>query len=88
MAVVYRFIVPHCRFEGSITYFCFYYVLQKKLAEDAKKAEQVKVTPHFWNLNEDPALTGMVIHLCPEGTTAIGTDKAKKAPGILLKGLK
>ena len=69
-------------------YICHYYVLQKKLAEDAKKAEQVKVTPHFWNLNEDPALTGMVIHLCPEGTTAIGTDKAKKAPGILLKGLK
>lgn len=59
----------------------------QKLAEDAKKAEQVKVTPHFWNLNEDPSLTGMVNHLCLEGTTAIGTDKAKKAPGILLKGL-
>lgn len=78
--------------------FCFHFYIsshidiidlsQQKLAEDAKKAEQVKVTPHFWNLNEDPSLTGMVNHLCLEGTTAIGTDKAKKAPGILLKGLK
>lgn len=58
------------------------------MAEEAKKSEQRKVMPHFWNLNEDPALTGMVIHFCPEGTTAIGNDKAKKAPGILLKGLK
>lgn len=46
------------------------------------------MTPHFWNLNEDPALTGMVVHLCPDGTTAIGNGKAKKAPGILMKGLK
>lgn len=23
--------------------------------------------PHFWNLNEDPSLTAMVIHFCREG---------------------
>jgi len=55
---------------------------------EQQKAEAQKVTPHFWNLNEDPSLTGMVVHLCPAGTTNIGTDKAKKPPGILLKGLK
>ena len=27
----------------------------------------MKVTPHFWNLNEDPALTGMVVHFTKSG---------------------
>ncbi|KAJ8309975.1 hypothetical protein KUTeg_011840 [Tegillarca granosa] len=32
--------------------------------EEKKKQEDRKVIPHFWNLNEDPSLTAMVVHFC------------------------
>ena len=34
--------------------------------EEQKRLER-KTTPHFWNLNEDPQLTNMVVHLIKEG---------------------
>ena len=30
--------------------------------------------PHLWNLNEDPILTGKVVHFCYDGTTRFGSD--------------
>ncbi|XP_025096208.1 kinesin-like protein KIF28P [Pomacea canaliculata] len=54
---------------------------------ERKKQEERKVIPHFWNLNEDPSLTAMVIHFCREGTSKVGNHKASPAPDILLNGL-
>nr|KAG5687659.1 hypothetical protein BaRGS_027551 [Batillaria attramentaria] len=42
-----------------------------KLEAEHKKQEERKVIPHFWNLNEDPSLTAMIVHFCRE-------DEAKK----------
>ncbi|XP_076461788.1 kinesin-like protein KIF28 [Babylonia areolata] len=52
-----------------------------------KTQEERKVIPHFWNLNEDPSLTGVVAHFCREGTSKVGNKKASPAPQILLNGL-
>eukprot|EP00048_Salpingoeca_helianthica_P001914 m.52729 g.52729 ORF g.52729 m.52729 type:complete len:981 (-) comp11792_c0_seq1:836-3778(-) len=38
---------------------------------DALKQKR-KVTAHFWNLNEDPSLEGVVCHFVEKGTTTIG----------------
>lgn len=46
-------------------------LFQGKLEEDKKKNEDRKVIPHFWNLNEDPALTAMVIHFCNDGRNIV-----------------
>lgn len=59
----------------------------RKLEEDKKKSEDRKVIPHFWNLNEDPALTAMVVHFCPEGKSTIGTKNAQPPPNIQINGL-
>lgn len=40
---------------------------QEKMDEVKRTEEHKKTTPHFWNLNEDPALTGMVFHFCDKG---------------------
>ncbi|XP_052103729.1 kinesin-like protein KIF28P isoform X1 [Mytilus californianus] len=58
-----------------------------KLEEDKKKNEDRKVIPHFWNLNEDPALTAMVIHFCNDGKSTIGTKNAQPPPNIQINGL-
>ena len=51
------------------------------------KREERKTTPHFWNLNEDPQLTSMVIHLIKEGRNRVGNQKATHPPEILINGL-
>ncbi|XP_071509131.1 kinesin-like protein KIF28 [Diadema antillarum] len=55
-------------------------------SERAKK-EACKTTPHFYNLNVDPALTGMIVHLLGSGKYNIGSDKADVKPEIVLNGL-
>ncbi|VDL84015.1 unnamed protein product [Nippostrongylus brasiliensis] len=56
---------------------------QEKIAEEAAKhkitsAERLAIQkqrqeiPHLWNLNEDPALTDVVVHFLPTGTITIG----------------
>lgn len=57
------------------------------MAEDKKNLENKKSVPHFWNLNEDPALTGMILQFCNPGKTNIGSSKAEKTPEIQLNGL-
>ncbi|BFY98671.1 hypothetical protein BsWGS_01711 [Bradybaena similaris] len=61
--------------------------LLEKLAAEKKKAEERKVIPHFWNLSEDPALTGMLIHFCREGTVKIGNKNAVPEAEIIMNGL-
>uniref|UniRef100_H2YJV4 Kinesin-like protein 6 n=1 Tax=Ciona savignyi TaxID=51511 RepID=H2YJV4_CIOSA len=57
---------------------------QLLLVEERSKQEARKTTPHLWNLNEDPMLTGMIVHLTPPGDFTIGNS----APAtIVLKGL-
>ncbi len=44
--------------------------------------------PHFWNLNEDPALTDMVVHLIKTGDSRVGNNKAQPPADIQLNGLR
>ncbi|WAQ93614.1 KIF28-like protein [Mya arenaria] len=55
-------------------------------AADKEEGDK-KVIPHFWNLNEDPALTGMIVHFANEGTSRVGNKNASKKPDIMLNGL-
>jgi hypothetical protein len=81
--------------ELKVEYPCWYTInfkqlflcLKKRMADDQKSSEDKKSIPHFWNLNEDPALTGMVSHFCKAGSTTIGNNKAEKTPDIVLNGL-
>ncbi|XP_071502786.1 kinesin-like protein KIF28P [Diadema antillarum] len=60
---------------------------EQELRKERNKQEEMKVTPHFWNLNEDPALTGMIVHFVKPGLTKVGSDKASPAADIVLSGL-
>lgn len=54
----------------------------QKLAEEAAKtntsaeraaiAKKKLVMPHLWNLNEDPALTDVIVHFIGEGEITVG----------------
>ncbi|XP_011668890.1 kinesin-like protein KIF28P isoform X2 [Strongylocentrotus purpuratus] len=55
-------------------------------SERAKK-EARKNTPHLFNLNIDPALSGMIVHILAPGTYNVGSDKAENKPQIVLNGL-
>lgn len=52
-----------------------------------KEKQERKTVPHFWNLNEDAELTGVVVHFVRSGKTKIGRAKQDPAPGIALSGL-
>eukprot|EP01137_Pigoraptor_chileana_P032728 Opistho-2@22588 len=54
---------------------------------DAKIAAEKKSTPHFWNLNEDPQLTAVVVHFARPGVTLLGNKSANPVPEIVLAGL-
>ena len=43
--------------------------------------------PHLWNLNEDPALQGVVAYFVREGKTTIGNGKGSDEPDICLRGV-
>ncbi|VDO18732.1 unnamed protein product [Heligmosomoides polygyrus] len=69
---------------------------QEKIAEEAAKntsAERLAIQkqrqeiPHLWNLNEDPALTDVIVHFLPPGEVTIGNKTAKPAPMVQLNGL-
>ncbi|XP_041460234.1 kinesin-like protein KIF28P isoform X3 [Lytechinus variegatus] len=55
-------------------------------SERAKK-EARKNTPHLFNLNVDPALSGMIVHILAPGNYNVGSDKAENKPQIVLNGL-
>ncbi|RCN39152.1 FHA domain protein [Ancylostoma caninum] len=70
---------------------------QEKIAEEAAKhnasAERMAIMkqrqeiPHLWNLNEDPALTDVIVHFLPPGEITIGNKTADPAPMVQLNGL-
>ena len=43
------------------------FIFQGQEQKQQKDEENRKVIPHFWNLNEDPALAGMIIHFANQG---------------------
>src|SRR5690606_10667751 len=70
---------------------------QQRLAEERKKRSSVsedksevdkrkKEVPYLWNLNEDPALTDMIVHFIEKGNNVVGNGNITQ-PQILLKGM-
>ena len=59
---------------------------QAELEAEKKQKDKEKTVPHLSNLNEDPALTGKIIHFL-EGKVKIGCAKGGKTPDITLVGL-
>uniref|UniRef100_A0AC35FQ69 Kinesin-like protein unc-104 n=1 Tax=Panagrolaimus sp. PS1159 TaxID=55785 RepID=A0AC35FQ69_9BILA len=70
---------------------------QQRLAEERKKRDSIsedkseidkkkKDIPHLWNLNEDPALTDMIVHFIAQGENIVGNGNVT-TPQILLKGM-
>ncbi|GMR41799.1 hypothetical protein PMAYCL1PPCAC_11994 [Pristionchus mayeri] len=68
---------------------------EQKLAEEASKhsaveghdAKRRQSVPHLWNLNEDSALTDVVMHFIPEGEVTVGNKSASPPPSIVLNGM-
>jgi len=56
--------------------------------EEQSREEARKTIPHFWNLNEDPQLTSMIMHFCPPGKSRVGNKKANPPAQIQLNGLR
>eukprot|EP00795_Rhopilema_esculentum_P014434 gene14434-5491_t len=54
---------------------------------EKKKGEEKMSTPHIYNLNPDPMLSGMIVHLLKEGDNKIGKAKQENPPDIPLVGL-
>lgn len=54
---------------------------------ERKKAEEKMSTCHIYNLNPDPMLTGMIVHLLKEGGNKVGKAKQEPQPDIALVGL-
>lgn len=59
--------------------------------QDAKDNEAEKkerqTTPHLWNLNPDPQLTGMIVQMIKPGVVKVGNKKADPPVDIALVGL-
>ncbi|CAD5220541.1 unnamed protein product [Bursaphelenchus xylophilus] len=61
---------------------------KKYAGEDRAEIEaKRKTVAHMWNLNEDPALTDMVVHFIPEGENRVGNGQNGQSANIVLKGL-
>lgn len=48
--------------------------LEARLQEVQEQEIMKQSTPHLWNLNEDPMLTGKVVLFCYDGSTNFGSD--------------
>ncbi|VDD90619.1 unnamed protein product [Enterobius vermicularis] len=62
---------------------------QKEGGKDERSqiAERRTKDSHFYNLNEDPALTDMIVHFVDKGTTTVGNKDADPPANIQLNGL-
>ena len=58
-------------------------MLAQQCAVCCFKKEQ-EANPTLWNLNEDPMLTKMIIHVIKPGTFKIGNEKPAE---VILRGL-
>ena len=56
--------------------------------EEDRLEQKRKEVPHLWNLNEDPALTNVIVHFVEIGESRVGNGAAKADKlQIVLKGL-
>ncbi|XP_062501904.1 kinesin-like protein KIF28 isoform X2 [Corticium candelabrum] len=66
---------------------------QTRIEYDAKQLEvlnqqkQRESQPHLVNLNEDPMLSGVVVHILNEGEMTVGRRNADPPPNLALSGL-
>ncbi|VDO30787.1 unnamed protein product [Haemonchus placei] len=60
--------------------------LQSTSIEHQAIQKQRQEIPHFWNLNEDPALTDVIVHFLPPGQVTIGTVQYNIEAEILING--
>ncbi|CAL2037683.1 unnamed protein product [Caenorhabditis brenneri] len=71
---------------------------QQKIAEEASKhaggaSEKAEMEAkkkrmcHLWNLNEDPALTNVIVHFIPIGDTVVGNKPTSNGNFIQMSGL-
>lgn len=71
---------------------------QQKIAEEAAKhasgaSEKVEMEAkkkkmcHLWNLNEDPALTNVIVHFIPVGESVVGNKPTSSGNFIQMSGL-
>ncbi|CAH1783605.1 unnamed protein product [Owenia fusiformis] len=60
--------------------------MEVQIKEQKKEEEDVKKYPHFWNLNEDPALCGKIIHFTKSKKETVGNGKGGSNPTICLNG--
>lgn len=61
---------------------------QQEIAIHAADVEKKRTVPHVWNMNEDPALAGMVCHFITAGAAiTIGSKKANPPPDVIFGGM-
>lgn len=57
--------------------------------KERKQKEKERNVPHLINLNEDPMLSGVIIHgLSQKKSTLVGRKDADPKPNIVLTGLR
>ena len=55
--------------------------------KEQEAEEEEKRTPHLSNLNEDPALSGKLLHMIQKGRHTLGNNKDPHTqPDIVLNG--
>ncbi|CAD6188362.1 unnamed protein product [Caenorhabditis auriculariae] len=71
---------------------------QQKIAEEASKRQagasekaevekNKRLMPHLWNLNEDAALTNVIVHFIPKGDVVVGNRRSESLNQVQLNGL-
>ena len=60
---------------------------QQEKAEREAKAARLLNTPQIRNINQDPAMSGMLKFAFAEGETHIGKKNAEYSPHVLLSGV-
>ncbi|XP_052232106.1 kinesin-like protein KIF28 isoform X2 [Dreissena polymorpha] len=55
--------------------------------DEGSKMDRRKMDIHLINLNEDPMLSGVIVHFVKDGQTTIGRNDAEHAQSICLSGL-
>ncbi len=63
-------------------------VEEQQMEKEEDEKSKVKKGPHLVNLNEDPQLSGVIVHSVAKAQTTIGQLKAKPQPAIALSGLR
>lgn len=61
--------------------------LKQEISHTPIPKKKVLTTPHLFNLNEDPLLSGHICHAIKEGENKIGKKNPAESPDIIIEGL-